>query len=504
MKTAFTLFIVCLFSYSSIAQPGTLDSSFGVNGKVITSRPKYSLQCSGVASQNDGSIIATGTTNSGFFAIKYSANGVIDSSFGINGFASTNKILGEALSMAIQPDNKILIGGYYANMFSPYYLSIARFNSNGTIDSSFGNSGSLFISGETKCVAFAIQPDKRILIEGSDNKQNVLTMRLLPNGVIDSSFGINGVAPNFYGTGNTIAIQKDSKIVVGGRTDIRLFFARYNINGSYDSSFGTSGKIFYDFAAGSDIINDLVLQPDGKIVAIGTTSSYWGDTINDIVLRCLPDGSLDQSFGDAGLSKQNSINKPILRSVELQKDDKIVIGGSIGITANTVSFLLERYATNGVLDSTFGTNGYATTTFDSINVAYSVFLQKDDKIVLGGITETPEYQQEIALARYNNDGSKKQIIIKKIKHYAATHNNAQAISLKDVSIYPNPAQNVLHVAGLSSNTKLTVIDFTGNIKLQAVANTSSYNLNIASLTTGNYLLKIEMNGEVVTKKFVKE
>ncbi len=76
--------------------------------------------------------------------------------------------------------------------------------------------------------------------------------------------------------------------------------------------------------------------------------------------------------------------------------------------------------------------------------------------------------------------------------------------MNNVSIYPNPAQNILHVEGLSANAELTVVDFTGNIKLQAFANASSFNLNIASLYAGNYLIKIEVNSEVVTKQFVKE
>ncbi|MBV9962184.1 MAG: T9SS type A sorting domain-containing protein [Parafilimonas sp.] len=502
MKIVFTLSaFLLLFTINAQSQnkAGTPDSSFGVNGKVTTSWPKYSLQCSAAAPQNDGSIIATGTTNTGFFAIKYSANGAIDQSFGINGFTSTNKILGEALSMAIQPDDKILVGGYYAYMFSPYYVSMARFNANGTIDSTFGNNGILFISGETRCTAIAIQPDKKILIEGDDNKQNALTMRLLPNGIIDSTFGINGVAPSFYGLGNTIAIQKDGKIVAGGRTDIRLFFIRYNTNGHFDSSFGTAGKIFYDFATGPDIINDLALQTDGKIVAIGSTSSYWGDTINEIVLRCLPDGSLDQNFGKGGLISQNFSNQQSLRSIALQKDGKLITCGSIGLTANTSGFLLKRYTTNGFPDSTFGNNGYITTKFDSINVAYSVFLQDDSKIVLGGVTETPEYQAEIALARYNNDESKKQIIITKVRHWINNNN---------IKISPNPATNILHIDGLPAlNIKLTVVDIAGNVAIsqQLKANSASpCSLNIALLKQGNYLLKIETNDDVVTKQFVKD
>ena len=112
------------------------------------------------------------------------------------------------------------------------------------------------------------------------------------------------------------------------------------------------------------------------------------------------------------------------------------------------------------------------------------------------------------MLRYNNDYTKKQIIIKKIKHYISTHNNAQTTALNTVSIYPNPATNYLHIEGLqSSNLKLTVVDFAGNVALSvqlSAFSSSSYNLNITSLKQGNYLLKIETNDGLVTKQFVKE
>jgi hypothetical protein len=95
---------------------------------------------------------------------------------------------------------------------------------------------------------------------------------------------------------------------------------------------------------------------------------------------------------------------------------------------------------------------------------------------------------------------------------AVNYSNALAVTNNEIKISPNPATNSLHIEGLSSTknlpagrqVKLTVVDIAGNIKLQTVTNASSFNLNIASLKAGNYLLKIEINGEVVTKQFVKE
>src|SRR5699024_6354171 len=109
------------------------------------------------------------------------------------------------------------------------------------------------------------------------------------------------------------------------------------------------------------------------------------------------------------------------------------------------------------------------------------------------------------IVRFKNDNSTKQpAAIDKPNSFADA--NAQAAKLAKVSLYPNPAKNNLHIDGLSSSgkTKLTVIDFMGNIKLQATANNNAYDLNITSLQAGDYLLKIEMNNEVVTKKFIKQ
>ncbi len=262
-----------------------------------------------------------------------------------------------------------------------------------------------------------------------------------------------------------------------------------------------------------NVIAGLAMQNDGKIVAIGTSNSFLPDTAYGILLRCLPDGSLDESFATAGIFKEYFPTQSELSSVVLQKDGKIITYGAMNyVYPYEGHCLLQRFTTEGLPDSTFGTNGYTFTTFDSSEGAYSVFITKDEKIIAGGashalIIKAPS-DVAIAFARYNNDNkTKRQIIIQKIKHYIQTHNDAQATTLYNVSLYPNPAQNILHVEGLSlTQTKLTVVDFAGNIAIsqQLSANSQYYNLNIASLHAGNYLLKIETNGEVVTKQFVKE
>ncbi len=278
--------------------------------------------------------------------------------------------------------------------------------------------------------------------------------------------------------------------MAAGADQSQVLLTRYLSDGTTDESFGSNGEVRNNFTKYADGANDMVLQPNGQILIVGDAASFFIDT--GFLARYNTDGSPDNSFGINGLAKLPDTSG--IARILLQKDGTIITGG--------YGFTVSKFKSDGSPDSSFGTNGYTIT--EGIGQAYGLCIQSDNKIVLSGFIND-SVTSHITLARYNNDDlTKKQIIIKKIKHYIQTHNDARATTLNNVSIYPNPAQNILHVEGLSANAKLDVVDFTGNIKLQTVANASSYNLNIASLYAGNYLLKIEVNSEVVTKQFVKQ
>ncbi len=438
MKLYFVLFISFYCLAAQAQQAGTLDYSFGDSGKVLTSSPDYYLQCVGTAPQSDGSIVAGGYISSveinGLFAVKYTPGGLVDSSFGKNGIAAIDSS-GYALAIAVQADDKVLVAGYYAEMFGPTYISVARFNADGSVDASFGKNGLVINSIPGRAYAIALQPDGKILLEGIDGG-NALTIRLLQNGTPDASFGNNGIVETSFGTGLSggyaIAVQPDGKIATGGQVGSSLFLARYSTNGILDESFGSNGKVVYDFATGVDAVRNLLIQPDGKIIAVGSSSSYYQDTLKGLILRTMPDGSLDKDFGNDGVSGMQFKTKTQLKSVALQKNSKIVACGTLStITGYPVHSLLERYATNGQPDTSFGTNGYVTTVIDTSDVAASVFFQgEDEKIVLGGSGTnfhiTGPLQSAITLARYyNDDQSRKQIIITKIKRWIQHHNGIE-------------------------------------------------------------------------------
>ncbi len=515
MKITFTLIVLC-FSLELMAQKaGTPDSSFGVDGKVLTSFPNSFPDCATAATLSDGSIITVGTITfsngidtGGFLALKYSANGVLDTTFGKGGM-SLVKGTGTGQAIAIQADDKIIIGGYGSN-FSSSFISIARVNAFGTIDSSFGNNGVILTNWGQNCHDIVIQKDGKILIFGEDNT-SFITMRYLDNGALDQTFGDGGIVKTSFGgpaeNGNAIVLDPQGKITVAGDDGESILLARYNPNGTLDQSFGQEGKVISNLTNHIDDIYDIALQPDGKIVAAGASSTF--NKSNILVVRYLINGRLDSSFATNGFIVNKLPYNTLSKRLALQSDNKIVVCGYAISDSIYGHFLTERFLSNGTIDSSFNDSGYEITKMDQSDAANAIIIQHDGKIVLAGdARETPPNPllYLVALARYDNDETKKQIIVQKIKHYIQTHNNAQATTLNSLSIYPNPAQNVLHIQGLSSNAKLTVVDFNGSIavsyELRAVSGV--YNLNIASLHAGNYLLKIETNGEVVTKQFVKE
>jgi len=575
MKSIFILTAFCFISSLSIAQSGNIDSSFGVNGKVITGFSIDNLQSLASAKQNDDKIVVVGfgyiirtDTSFGFLAMRYTKDGIVDSSFGNNGITIVNVgddyISETAQAVAIQGDGKIVMTGYAAKglIKTNYDIPTVRLNANGSIDSSFGNNGIVIADYGSGDVGhdILIQPDGKILVEGASSGY-FITLRYLSNGSLDQNFGEAGkVITTFTGlaTGTSVALQPDGKIVAAGHDEDQVLLTRYLSNGITDESFGSNGEVRSNFTKLFDRAYDMALQTDGKILIVGDATSFFKDTA--FLARYNTDGSLDNSFGINGLSKLPDTSG--IARVMLQKDGTIITSG--------YGFTVSKFKSDGTTDSSFGTNGHTTT--EGIGQAYGLCIQGDNKIVLSGFIND-SVTSHITLARYNNDINQKQILITKIRRWLQHHNgftwdannnvssymvqrsydgihfnsiarintsntsnytyqdqtaftatnyyrlqttsvsgavnysNVIAVTNDNIKISPNPAKNVLHLEGLpTSNIKLTVVDFAGNVAIskRLTTNNNSYNLNIASLQTGNYLLKIETNDDIITKQFIKE
>lgn len=247
----------------------------------------------------------------------------------------------------------------------------------GDLDPMWGNGGivisSLSNSGYFETPDFLhTQPDGKVVVSG-DVFANVgiatsFIARFNPNGTLDSAFGINGRITAPFGGGEYLyatALQPDGKIVAAGYKTVDgnrdFVVARYNLNGTLDTTFGTDGKTVTPVGSSVDEIKDLIVQPDGRIVAVGDIA-VSGSGLDFAVVRYNSNGTLDTTFGTDGKVITIITNGDDIadrHSAALQPDGNIVVGGSGGVLNK--DFVLVRYNSNGTLDSTFGTNGKVIT-----------------------------------------------------------------------------------------------------------------------------------------------
>jgi uncharacterized delta-60 repeat protein len=333
---------------------GSLDTSFGVGGKVTTAIGSSS-HASGVAVQADGKIVAAGgatgaSTGSAFAVTRYNADGSPDTSFGGDGQVTTT--IGSsagASDLVLQPDGKIVLAGSAQEGFA-----LARYNPDGSLDPSFGGDGTV-TTPIGAATSLALQPDGKLVAagvsgSGTGSNRDFALARYNTDGSLDTSFDGDGTVTTAIGSGedhaSALALQPDGKIVAAGWTDNGNYdfaLVRYNPNGSLDPSFGAGGKVTTALGPNHDLIDALVRQPDGTLVAGGLSESLsTNDTFT--VARYQADGSLDSGFG-AGGSLRTRGGSPTALAV--QPDGKLVaagwvIGSSDG-SNDYLDFALVRY-----------------------------------------------------------------------------------------------------------------------------------------------------------------
>ncbi len=391
---------------------GDLDPAFGSGGLVTTTIGSADDYARAMAIQSDGKIVATGSAwvggNLNFALARYNSDGALDTSFGSGGMVTTD--FGNwyyyARAMAIQRDGKIVAAGQAFNDFI-----LARYNSDGALDTSFGSGGIVmtdFLGGIDEAFAVAIQNDGKIVAAGTVQVGFALA-RYNSNGTLDASFGDGGkVTTGFggwYDYASAVAIQNDGKIVAAGHAEVGGFaLARYNSDGTLDTSFGNGGKVTTDFGSMSDEAYAVAIQSDGKIVAAGYAqiAGQW-----DFALaRYNSDGTLDDGFGNGGkVTTSFEDGGAIAYSVAIQSGGKIVAAGIAWGEGNWEDFALASYNSDGTLDASFGDSGVITTRFgDKNDYAYSVAIQNDGKIVAAGYARV-DSDEDFALARYTGDGT---------------------------------------------------------------------------------------------------
>ncbi|HEU5064712.1 MAG TPA: PASTA domain-containing protein [Gaiellaceae bacterium] len=397
------------------AAPGALDPSFGTGGKVTTALGPTDAEAYGLALQPDGKLVAAGYASNGsnndFALARYSPNGSLDTSFGSGGKVTTSfgpSSHDGANALVRQPDGKLVAAGYTSDG-SGYDFALARYNADGSLDTSFGSGGKVTTpigSGHDLAFALVLQPDGKLVAAGDSSNgsdRDFALARYSPNGSLDTSFGSGGKVTTWIGSGNdsayALAVQPDGKLVAGGSnlqgSQSVVALARFNTNGSLDSGFGTGGKVATAFG-GYAWATALALQPDGKLVVggAGSTGSQQGFAL----ARYNQNGSLDTTFGSAGKVTTAIGSNDGAKAVALQPDGKLVAAGYARAGSADV-FALARYGANGSLDTTFGSAGKATAAIGSDDDASALALQPDGKLVVAGGTWNGSKEQ-FALVRY--------------------------------------------------------------------------------------------------------
>ena len=413
----------------SLLAAGMLDAGFGSGGSVETDFNGNSEVANSVALQSDGKIVVAGSTSDGatrdFLLARYNADGTLDETFGTSGQVVTDFGRSDgAASLALQSNGKIVAAGHsYNGNHSDFAL--ARYNSDGTLDTTFGIGGKVitdFSQYADVGISVVVQSDGKIVVAGNSNNgsKNIFAVaRYNVDGTLDTSFDGDGKLHTDFGQrgkysgARAVALQSDGKMIVGGSievTDLNWDFglARYNVDGTLDTSFHLDGKVTTSFGPGADEPGGVVIQSDGKIVAAGVSSP---DSRLALV-RYNTDGTLDTSFDGDGrvLTPRVDVHEEFtIASVALQSDGKILLAGhNNDAVVGKSDIFLARYNTNGKLDTSFGDNGKVKTDFSFFTKVYAsgrgMVVQNDGKIVVAGnVTPSGVHDGNFLLLRYEGN-----------------------------------------------------------------------------------------------------
>ena len=511
MKKLLQLGIIIIAS-NVYSQAGSLDSSFGTGGKVVTSINSGADKAYAVALQTDGKIIVAGmTTNAStgkdFACVRYNSNGTLDSTFGTSGIVTNDVQTGSddvVYSIAIQADGKIILAGY-SDDGSNKNAALIRLNTNGTLDTSFGTSGKVltdFITGradEIKTVKIHSLTGN-IVVGGtssltSTNSQAIIA-RYTSAGLLDTTFNTTGKilldddsgSGTYFNVIEDLAVKSNGKISAVGwinqqglQWSANYYGCRINNNGSMDTSFSTNGYIVTNGGFNADDKSfSMILNSDDSILYSG--GGYLSTLEYDYFLG-LYDSTGSTAVGKA-LFDYGSLVKDIAYGMGIDSTGKIVLAGSNVTSITSSTFGIARVNANYTVDSTFGTAGKVTTTFgtNTTNEAFDMTIQTDDKIIAVGYTGN-----DFALARYNGN----------------TLSNDEFELNKQITLYPNPTKNLLNIDlqnNQSDKEEFKIFDINGRTILYGNLINGLNHINVENLSKGLYIFNLGN----INQKFIKE
>jgi uncharacterized delta-60 repeat protein len=502
--------VACMCSANIMAQnPGTLDVSYGVNGKMsgrIPAKNGSSLYVSDLQKLKDGKMI--GIVNKSSYdaindtyidtsmVIKVLANGNVDASFGVFGEIKTKL---NPLFILPQEDGKLLIG-----FNDDEELLMKRYLSTGNIDVSYGIEGTSY-TGIFADIYNGIQESNGdlTLVGSIKNNTEMVIAKLKSNGVRQFDFGKDGLqifdfdAFNYYEWPSQILLQNDGKMVVIGNEYSNgnyAFVCRLNKDGSYDSTFSGDGKLRINSTMGTNAVK---LLDNGKII-VGGTYYYSNYTKSGFALASVnANGTMDASFGSTGVKNFNFGGQDdFLYSILVQEDGKILAAGS---TAG--KFALARIHKNGTYDLSFNANGKSTIEFDagSTSSAHFMSFEANQKIWVSGLVRNSDLSVGFCSARF---------------HIGNTVGLLERENSLQATVYPNPFKEYITVEVsldkkdfLSANLYSLEGRLIENLLSSTQMTKGIYTLDLPSnnvVGSGIYLLQIKMGEQEKWIKVVKD
>lgn len=401
---------------------GSLDTTFGSGGIAITPVGAGEDVPHAVAAQPDGKLIVVGSSASNvsddFAILRYTRDGTLDLSFG-NGGKVLIDFAGKAdtaRAVALQSDGKIVVAGGATDAGNEERFGVARLNTNGTLDPSFGQGGRVVTSfpgsSGDRANAVLVQPDGSVVVGGSASfassasGMDFALARLTASGGPDASFGTGGRVTTPIGASGAndtvyaLAWQNGRIVAAGGEGDFKV--ARYTAAGALDASFGTGGKVGSVFGGTIGAANAVQVDTQNRLVLAGQRQN---DTA---AARLTENGAPDPGFGDGGrkVIPVNPDNWDAAQGVSVQANGKVVLGGWVYGVGSQSNFAVTRLGADGQPDTGFGQGGTTVTAVApgvKPDEARAVVLQPDERIpatriVAAGVRN--DSNQDLALTRY--------------------------------------------------------------------------------------------------------
>ncbi len=509
---------VMAFQMMNAQNPGDLDMSFGENGIVQTAigDDEYLVdQLTSITLQPDGKIIAMGSSREGsqkrIAFVRYNEDGSIDTSFGNNGIVIVipyaEVYLSAAMDAAILEDGKIAVCARIYDPNQPIASSIPvmiKMNSDGSMDQTFGDNGLIvYDMGENSCFVgdMAVQEDGKFLFTGYYNDA-LLVMRLNADGSIDESYGTNGVfqmeVNNTMSFSNDIALQEDGKAVIAGNAyDYDVYgqaipkpaVLRLNEDGTLDTSFGDNGIMMMSFGEGNDYATTIKVQKDGKILVGGNSWDANAPILkySCVAVRLNEDGSMDDTFAESGMFRMRYYDEGENYVTDIIEAEDNNIYMAISVThqwGNINAMGVTCLSSDGKLRTDFGENGCTLIDLTGTHNSMAIALQEGGKVILSGEFAN-DYGFVFALARFHG-----------FPYEGLTEFFSQT---QLVNAYPNPVNDVLNI-DYEGDFNVQIIDVTGRVVFTAE---NSRSLNVSSLESGNYIIKLVSDNETLFNRFIK-